>query len=457
MILKPKQVLGPRSREKKVPDSRIERLASYGGLAVGLSAGAIAEVTRRSLGLSQGAPSTGAIFGSSPFLSEANAERIVATLCKVRGAALKLGQMLSIQDNVFISPQLQTIFARVRQGADFMPEWQMKKVLTKELGTDWATKLKSFETRPFAAASIGQVHLATLHDGREVAMKIQYPGIGLSIDSDIDNLMSVLTLANILPKGLYVDNAVLVARKELAWEVDYIREANNCKRFRELMKNDTVFHVPEVIDALTTQQVLTQELIYGEAVDKVADADEDTRYMICENILRLCLKELFEFRFMQTDPNWSNFFYNADTNKICLLDFGACRDFDKRFVDDYMRVIKAATYQDKEGIRHWSEKLGFLTGYETSVMVDAHIDAVMILGEAFSHDGPFDFTGQSTTRRIQNLIPTMLKHRLTPPPEETYSLHRKMSGAFLLCTKLDAKVNCKRMFDDIYAAYRFDA
>lgn len=90
-------------------------------------------------------------------------------------------------------------------------------------------------------------------------------------------------------------------------------------------------------------------------------------------------------------------------------------------------------------------------------MEKAHVDAVMILGEAFHCDGPFDFASQDTTRRIHNLIPVMMEHRLTPPPEETYSLHRKMAGSFLLCTKLAAKVNCRSLFDPIYDNYKFDS
>lgn len=90
-------------------------------------------------------------------------------------------------------------------------------------------------------------------------------------------------------------------------------------------------------------------------------------------------------------------------------------------------------------------------------MEKAHVDAVMILGEAFHSEGPFDFASQDTTRRIHNLIPVMMEHRLTPPPEETYSLHRKMAGSFLLCTKLAAKVNCRKLFDPIYDNYQFDS
>ena len=88
-------------------------------------------------------------------------------------------------------------------------------------------------------------------------------------------------------------------------------------------------------------------------------------------------------------------------------------------------------------------------------MIDAHVDSVMILGEAFASEGLFDFGTQTTTMRIHNLIPVMLKHRLTAPPEETYSLHRKMAGCFLLCARLNAKVDCKPMFDEIYSNYKF--
>ena len=107
-----------------------------------------------------------------------------------------------------------------------------------------------------------------------------------------------------------------------------------------------------------------------------------------------------------------------------MLDFGATRDYSSAFVDKYIRIIKGAADKDREAVLKWSRELKFLTGYETKVMENAHIDAVCILGEAFSKEGDFDFSQQKTTKRINNLVPVMLRHRLTPPPEETYSLHR---------------------------------
>jgi len=447
--------INEKSREQKVPGSRIARIMSFGQLAFGLAGGVIGETTKRGLGLKEiKRDKTGNILDQNPVLSEANAERIVKTLCKVRGAALKIGQMLSIQDAALISPELTAIFERVRHHADFMPKWQMDQMMTRELGENWQSKLASFDERPFAAASIGQVHRATLHDGREVAIKIQYPGVAESIDSDLDNLMSMLKVAKVLPEGMFAEDMLDYARKELRWECDYLRESRNQKTFADFMGEDDILYVPEVIPELCTKAVLTTELVQGQSVDKMKHLPQETQNLICESILNLCLRELFVYGFMQTDPNWSNFLYDENTGRISLLDFGASRQFDKNFIESYIQLIYCGAIGDPQGVADWSVKLGFLTGYEAKIMVDAHVDSVMILGEAFREDKPFDFGAADTSSRIHGLIPTMLKHRLTAPPEETYALHRKMGGCYLLCTKLNAKINCKPMWDELLAQYR---
>ncbi|EEB14442.1 conserved hypothetical protein [Pediculus humanus corporis] len=327
-------------------------------------------------------------------------------------------------------------------------------VLNTELGSDWKDKLSHFEEKPFAAASIGQVHYIRLKDGRECAMKIQYPGVAQGIESDINNLVGILKVWNVFPEGLFIDNLVEVAKRELSWEVDYEREAECTKKFKKLLLPYPDYVVPDVIDELSTKQIFTSTLIEGIPVDQCADLPEKDREHVCILIMQLCLREIFEFRYMQTDPNWSNFFYEPTSKKMCLLDFGATRSYEYEFVKKYIENIRAAAEGDRQAVLNISKEMGFLTGYESKKMQNAHVDAVMILAEVFSAEKAFDFGLQDTTRRIQKLVPTIVTERLCPPPEEIYSLHRKLSGVFLLCAKLKVKISCREMFFTVYNKFK---
>lgn len=152
---------------------------------------------------------------------------------------------------------------------------------------------------------------------------------------------------------------------------------------------------------------------------------------------------------MQTDPNWSNFLYDEKSRRLMLIDFGSTRFYKHQFIRDYRQVIISAAQNNREGVLDMSRQMGFLTGYETKQMEQAHVDAVMILGEIFRYDGPFDFGKQNTTERLAALVPTMVAHRLCPPPEEIYSIHRKLSGIFLLCARLNVRMNCVPLYNEI--------
>ncbi|CAH8294275.1 unnamed protein product [Eruca vesicaria subsp. sativa] len=441
-------------RERKVPSTPMARAYGFFNLGAGLAWGAVKESTYR---LVNGTPPTqGNQPALSSLLSEENAERLALGLCEMRGAALKVGQMLSIQDESLVPAPILNALELVRQGADVMPRSQLNPVLDAELGPNWQSKLASFDYEPLAAASIGQVHRAVTKDGLEVAMKIQYPGVANSIESDIENVRRLLNYTNLIPKGLFLDRAVKVAKEELARECDYEIEAISQKHFRDLLSDTPGFYVPRVIDELSSKKVLTTELISGIPIDKVALLDQETRDYVGRKMLELTLKELFVFRFMQTDPNWGNFLYDEPTKTINLIDFGAARDYPKKFVDDYLRMVMACADKDSKGVIEMSRRLGFLTGDEPDVMLDAHVQAGFIVGLPFAEPGGYAFRTNNITSSVSNLGATMLKHRLTPPPDEAYSLHRKLSGAFLACIKLGATVRCRDLLLQVYEKYQFD-
>lgn len=440
-------------RERKVPSTPFSRALGFAGLGAGLAWGTLQESAKRLVFGTPNSPGHQSV--PSPFLSEKNAERMALALCRMRGAALKLGQMLSIQDESLIPAPILAAFDIVRQGADVMPRSQLNQVLNAELGPDWSSRLRNFDYEPMAAASIGQVHKAATNEGLEVAMKIQYPGVADSIESDIDNVKLLLNYTNLVPERLFLDNAMKVAKKELSRECDYVLEAENQKRFRELLMGTEGFYVPAVVDSLSSKRVLTTELVSGIPIDKVALLDQETRNDVAKKLLQLTLMELFVYRFMQTDPNWSNFLYDQSSNSINLIDFGAAQAYPKHFVDDYLKMVMACSENDREAVIEMSRRLGFLTGIESDIMLEAHVQAGFIVGLPFAKPGGYDFRATNITTSVSNLGATMLRHRLTPPPEEAYSLHRKLSGAFLACIKLGAVVPCRELLLQVYRSYQF--
>ncbi|CAA0830613.1 ABC transporter 1 [Striga hermonthica] len=389
-------------RERRVPSTPFSRAIGFAGLGAGLAWGTLQESAKR---IMFGTPSAeNNQHALSPYLSERNAERLALALCRMRGAALKLGQMLSIQDESLVPAPILAALDIVRQGADRMPRNQLNQVMDTELGSSWSSKLMRFDYEPMAAASIGQVHRAVTKDGFEVAVKIQYPGVADSIESDIENVKLLITYTNLLPEKMFLDNAMKVAKEELSRECDYELEAKNQKKFRSLLTDTKGFYVPFVVDDLCSRRVLTTELVPGVPIDKVALLDQKTRDYVGKKLLELTLMELFIFRFMQ-----------------------AC-----------YRVM---------------ESLYLRT--ESQVMLDAHVQAGFIVGLPFSKSGGYDFGSTNITQSISHLGATMLRHRLTPPPEEAYSLHRKLSGAFLACIKLRAVVPYRDILLQVYDKYQF--
>jgi aarF domain-containing kinase len=411
-----------------VPSTRVGRAFGFASLGAGLAWGAVGELSSRLVGGSSGS--------GNAMTNDANADRLAATLCRMRGAALKMGQMLSIQDESLLPPALVRALKQVRQGADAMPNYQLMQQLKSELGdgdgngsgdennnNSWRDKFESFDDSPFAAASIGQVHHATIidkHTGKikPVVVKVQYPGVAQSIESDLGNLAMLVKMTGLAPKGLFIENVMRVGQDELKVECNYLNEMANQETFQSLVHSDRVlqankFVVPEVFEDFTTELIITTGYAPGGTIDKVSHLDQEERNRIGRTILYLTMQELFEWRLMQTDPNWGNFLYDVGTGTTTLIDFGATREFPKSFVDGYLRIVWASANQDEETLMAQSRRMGFLTGEENETMLNAHKLSGFTVGEPFWNDEPFDFQGSHISTRMGEHTSVFLRHRLT--------------------------------------------
>eukprot|EP00759_Apiculatamorpha_spiralis_P008539 PhF_6_TR15489/c0_g1_i1/m.24097/K08869/ADCK, ABC1; aarF domain-containing kinase len=387
---------------------------------------------------------------------------LVDALCHMRGAALKLAQMLSLQDDELVPQHVLDVFAKVRDSAVCMPTEQLHKSLHTQLGAEWEKQnnVTTFREIPFAAASIGQVHYLIQGNNTPLAMKVQFPGVATSVHSDVANLKR-LSLLHLLPKGLFVDRILNSMEAELSLECDYSNEAAVQTKYRGLLQGDLALRsylapmkvsVPEVIPELSTKSVLTSTFCQGVAVDKIGHTlPQRVRDDIGKTILFVTLKELFHWRFMQTDPNYSNFLYDKDNHEMHLVDFGAARPYHDNFVSTYHNIVSAGVSGNAEEIIRNSVAIQMLTGEENRAMMNAHCESVKVIAKPFSSVGSFDFGEVSISSMLIPHVKIMIQNRICPPPLEVYSLHRRLSGAYLLCTRLGSRVNVQEMWSQHFA------
>jgi predicted unusual protein kinase regulating ubiquinone biosynthesis (AarF/ABC1/UbiB family) len=423
---------------RKVPAGRVARLGAFGRLAGGVAGSALTGAARK------------LAIGERPraadlLLTPANATRVAEQLAQLRGAAMKLGQMVSMDAGDLLPPELSAILARLRDSAHHMPPRQLDEVLAREWGRDWRRRFAHFQAHPVAAASIGQVHRARLPDGRELAVKVQYPGVAESIDADVDNVATLLRLSGLLPRELDVQPLLAKAKRQLAEEADYVREAGMMRRYAELLGDAPGFALPEPEPALTTPHVLAMSWVPGVPVETLADAPPETRDAVVARLIALVLDELFRWGVMQTDPNFANYRWQPDTGRLVLLDFGAARPVPTATADAYRALIRAGLAGDRDAVREAAVAAGFLG--EAAVRlhgarVDAMIDVVL---RELNATGPFDFGDRAFVGVLREQGLDVARDRASwhVPPADTLFVQRKISGTALLAARLKARVDVR--------------
>ena len=411
------------------------------GLAAGeMAAGAAAQGLRR-MARGEAPDFRGAL------MSGASAKRLAERLARLRGAAMKIGQMVSLQGADVLPPEFAQALAILRSQAVPMPPQQLRRVLGREYGTGWERRFASFEFEPVAAASIGQVHRATAVDGRDLALKIQYPGVARSIASDVDNVAALLRLINLLPVELDVSALADEAKRQLTREADYLSEARFLERYAQLVSDEPALLVPRVHHDLTTTRILAMDFVDAEPLDALIQASQRRRNALGAVLERLLFRELFEFRVMQTDPNFANFLYEPKSGRLALLDFGATRDFEPDFVANYARISRVVIDGDRDAVAREALRIGYVDADDSAARVAAVVDMCLLVCEPLRQAGRYDFGASTLPARVRDLgIELAVRRRLLrPPPAPTLFLHRKLLGSFLLLARIGAQVDAQAL------------
>lgn len=424
----------------QVPTGRVSRFLQIGATAGRMAAGGLAEKARR---LGQGAQERARELPHA-LLTADNAKILAARLARLRGAAMKVGQMLSLEGDNALPPEFAQALEVLRSSAHSMPEKQVYAVLKEQLGADFKSRFAELSMEPMAAASIGQVHQGRLHDGTEIVLKVQYPGVAESIESDVDNLRSLLSMARLLPGDLNLDEFTAEVKAELHREVDYERELKQLEMYRSALGEAPGFFVPRVFPEFSSARVLCMEKAPGvELLTWSAAASQEARDRVAGQLNWLLQHELFVMGRMQTDPNPANYLYDEVSEQLVLLDFGAARQVPAAIAELYRRSLRGIALKDRELL------LGVIRELDVEVspglIADKIVDIAFLAHEIFTPGG-YDFAQSTLSAQLQQQGKSMAHHQkdLKPPPPEYVFFQRKLGGTFLLCRQLKARVDARQ-------------
>lgn len=398
------------------PSSRLARLRKLAGLGAQLSTDALTRGVKRLAGAD---PSS---------LSLGTAEKLVATLGDLKGAAMKLGQAASMDPDLF-PPEVRAVLARLQNEAPSMPFERVAAVIEDELGGSPDALFAEFSHAPMAAASLGQVHRARLHDGREVVVKIQYPGIDQALRSDIDNLgLVVRTMAR--------THRVLDGRKyfrelaeELAHELDYSREGRLARDFARASAALPDIVIPEIVDERTSTRVLTMQYLPGQTLKSflVSHPDNAERLRVSGLLIRAVHGSFLVDGTVHADPHPGNFLVMPD-GRLGVLDFGSVKRFSREFFQAHRDVFRLVLDHQPIDVLGLVRRVGFSVELPDEEARPILEELVHLAGRALRTDD-YDYahdTMAPDSRKLFTRHPTeFLKIR---PPAEGVMFFRAFGG-----------------------------
>lgn len=383
-----------------------------------------------------------------------NAARIVERSTELKGAFMKLAQMLSMRSDL-LPPEALAVLSTVQSSVPPMPYATIRAQVERELGGPPEALFAHFEPEAFAAASLGQVHRAELPTGESVVVKIQYPGVDATVAQDLKNVRALLqTLVRIGRDVMRqkIDAAEIAAELEerLGEELDYVHEAANLARFRQLFADDPEVEIPEPFPKFSSRRVLTMRALDGYPLQDILapGVDQDLKDWVAVKYFRVLWRQIFSFGELHTDPHPGNYLVTYHPH-VCMLDLGSVRVFPERIRTASVDLVRATLAGDEATMAECFVRLGYLDTDDDPAPM-ARI--MRIIFEPVLRDAPYDPRDYHPVDRAKEVAAIGLEHRMFKAPGHRLFLLRALIGMESYIQQLGTVTNWHRLLQECLPA-----
>jgi len=385
--------------------------------------------------------------------------KIASTLGEMKGAAMKLGQLASFVDTDFLPEEYREIYqeqlARLRTSAPAMPWEKVVTVLESEYRDERLDELfAEIEPEAIAAASIGQVHRATLHDGRTVAVKVQYPGVAEALEADLQNMGMIVRLGKALAPGLDPKAIAEEVRERVMEELDYEYEAQSQRTFSRAYRRHPFIYVPDVLTRLSRRRVLVTEYVEGLGFEAVKQLPKQERDRFGEIVYRFSFGSIYHLQHFNADPHPGNYILMQD-GRIAFLDFGMTKRLDPEQIELEQRAVDAAARRDPGALRDALHDLGFVKN-PSKLDCERLMEHVLVVGGWYLEDRELEISPRRVMKVIESTSDPRseyfdLMRRESVPADELMG-RRMETGVLAVLGQLRAKRNWHRIMREwVYA------
>ena len=386
-----------------------------------------------------------------PFSISHAAVRLTQGLDDLKGAAMKIGQMLSMMDEQLLPKGWKEALSKLQSEATARDWSQIEPIIRSELGS--LEDFSVIDNQSVYAASIAQVHSAYLKNGKKVAIKVQYPGLEKNIKSDLASMKKLIRVANVMPNMANYDHLFSAAEEMFKHELDFEREKNFYILYYEKFKNNADIIVPRPIENLCTKKILVTEWVDGINLQKWMELNEEAqtqeyclaRDKIGAHMLEVLFTEILLLNHIQSDPNPGNFLVTKD-NKLVLLDFGATQSLSPDLVENYVNLFKAGLKQNRGEVLRYAKKMGFIETGDSDDVRDSFVKIFQMALEPFL-DETYSWLNCSLSKRINAQTFLYMKQtKYRAPSGEILFMNRRLAGNLMMMEKLGSEFSAREIF-----------